>query len=508
MKLECRIAKGFQRVLIFLGCLVIASGVMYERQPQSAFADSLYGITECCPHEYVIIDPNTWKLTPVSTLENISNPFQLVTIVRDPNGHRFFMQNSDYRLQGPDYLVTMDTETGATSESLPLSRGLEHLGFDPTVALFGITRCCPHEFVTIDLSTGILTPLSVVGIVGDYPFQFYGTGDAVDPTRHRFFVSRSSGLGLGQHHIIAIDTRTGTVVESPPMSCGFRHLIFDPGFGLFGITDNNYGCTSEFVSIDPSTWVLTPLAVVGDASTFLYHYRAVVLDRDGRELFVQGTYWQREPYVIKMLAMDIQTGAISESPPLERSLIHLSFMPDFLGLSPTHWALSQIKAIFAAGITAGCSAEPPLFCPDAPVTRGQMAVFLAASLGYSSGFCNGRFKDVPVGHPFCGFIERLYIDGITDGCNLAAGRTFCPDEPVTRGQMAVFVETALGNPPDPCTGQFADVPLSHPFCGFLERLAADGITGGCGGGNFCPNDPVTRAQMAVFLVAAPDPLKP
>jgi len=170
-----------------------------------------------------------------------------------------------------------------------------------------------------------------------------------------------------------------------------------------------------------------------------------------------------------------------------------------------HWAFNQIKAIFAAGITGGCSSDPPLFCPDDPITRGQMAVFLAASLGYSSGSCRKRFSDVPVGNPFCGFIERLYLDGITEGCG---SRSFCPDEPITRGQMAVFVETALGNPPDPCTGQFADVPISHPFCGFIERLAADGITGGCGGGNFCPNDPVTRAQMAVFLVAAPDPLKP
>jgi hypothetical protein len=49
---------------------------------------------------------------------------------------------------------------------------------------------------------------------------------------------------------------------------------------------------------------------------------------------------------------------------------------------------------------------------------------------------------------------------------------------------------------------FGDVPTSHPFFRYIEALAASGITGGCGGGNFCPNNPVTRGQMAVFLSIA------
>jgi hypothetical protein len=49
---------------------------------------------------------------------------------------------------------------------------------------------------------------------------------------------------------------------------------------------------------------------------------------------------------------------------------------------------------------------------------------------------------------------------------------------------------------------FDDVPASSPFCPFIEELARRGITGGCGGGNFCPGDPVTRQQMAVFLIKA------
>jgi hypothetical protein len=177
----------------------------------------------------------------------------------------------------------------------------------------------------------------------------------------------------------------------------------------------------------------------------------------------------------------------------------------FMDVPSTYWALSHIMALYNSGITGGCSVNPPLFCPENSITRGEMAVFLVTSLGSRSEGCTGRFADVPTTHPFCGFIEIIAGDGITAGCS-AVG--FCPSDPITRGQMAVFIETALKNSASSCTGQFTDVPVGHPFCGFIERLANDGITGGCGSGNFCPDNPVTRAQMAVFLVAAPAPLTP
>src|SRR5207245_7451798 len=56
--------------------------------------------------------------------------------------------------------------------------------------------------------------------------------------------------------------------------------------------------------------------------------------------------------------------------------------------------------------------------------------------------------------------------------------------------------------PDPATATFADVPVGHPFHRFVEALVAAGITGGCGNGNYCPDAPITRGQMAVFLSAA------
>jgi hypothetical protein len=176
-----------------------------------------------------------------------------------------------------------------------------------------------------------------------------------------------------------------------------------------------------------------------------------------------------------------------------------------------HPFLTQINAIADAGITGGCSAVPPLFCPDAPITRAQMAVFMETSLGVAAPpACTGtRFTDVTpalLGQPLCNFIEDFANRGITGGCTATQ---FCPNDPVTRGQMAVFIETAMGTPVAACQGiQFADVPATHPFCSFIEELSRDGVTGGCTATTFCPNDPVTRGQMAVFLVAAPPPLTP
>ena len=88
----------------------------------------------------------------------------------------------------------------------------------------------------------------------------------------------------------------------------------------------------------------------------------------------------------------------------------------FLDVPPSYWASDMIMALYNSGITGGCSTTRPLFCPDDTLTRAQMAVFLETSLGHLPNNCIGRFTDVPVGNPFCGFIERMADDGITGGC--------------------------------------------------------------------------------------------
>ncbi|HKD16741.1 MAG TPA: S-layer homology domain-containing protein [Thermoanaerobaculia bacterium] len=163
----------------------------------------------------------------------------------------------------------------------------------------------------------------------------------------------------------------------------------------------------------------------------------------------------------------------------------------------------KIETLFHSGVTAGCSGEN--YCPAASVTRAQMAVFLLkGKLGnvYAPPPGSGtRFADVPPGSFALDWIEDLADSGITAGCDAIL---YCPNRAVTRAQMAVFLlkaEHGSAYVPPPAVGVFADVPVSSPFAPWIEELAAEGITAGCGGGNYCPDSPNTRAQMAAFLDA-------
>jgi hypothetical protein len=156
----------------------------------------------------------------------------------------------------------------------------------------------------------------------------------------------------------------------------------------------------------------------------------------------------------------------------------------------------DIVWLSAAGITRGCTADGTRFCPDDPVTRGQMAAFLNRALGLPVPPEGDRFIDD--GGIFETDIEALAAAGITRGCT-ADGTRFCPDDPVTRGQMAAFLNRALGLPVPPEGDRFIDD--GGIFETDIEALAAAGITRGCtaDGTRFCPDDPVTRGQMAAFL---------
>ena len=110
------------------------------------------------------------------------------------------------------------------------------------------------------------------------------------------------------------------------------------------------------------------------------------------------------------------------------------------------------------------------------------------------------FLDVPQAHLFHNFVVTLVSNGITVG---VGGGNYGVDQGTKRQQMAVFLlksKYGLCYVPPTCTGTFPDVPCPSLFADWIEALAAEGITTGCGGGLFCPNNLVTRRQMAVFLL--------
>ena len=161
-----------------------------------------------------------------------------------------------------------------------------------------------------------------------------------------------------------------------------------------------------------------------------------------------------------------------------------------------------VETLLHRGVTAGCAAGST-YCPQSSTLREQMPVFVLAARegpGYSPVACTTPvFGDVPAASPFCRWIEELARRGVVSGCG---GGNYCPSTPVSREQMSVFILRTLDpslTPPDCTTPVFADVPADSPFCRWIEELARRGVVGGCGGGNYCPTQPVTREQMGVFI---------
>jgi hypothetical protein len=123
--------------------------------------------------------------------------------------------------------------------------------------------------------------------------------------------------------------------------------------------------------------------------------------------------------------------------------------------------------------------------------------------GTTSGAIQVNFDDVPGNNPFFTFICTIARNGVTGGCG---GSNFCPGANVLRSQMAVFLlrseHGSAYNPPACTVPAFTDVPCSNPFASWIYQLVAEGITSGCTATTFCPNDPVLRDSMAVFLLVA------
>ena len=175
----------------------------------------------------------------------------------------------------------------------------------------------------------------------------------------------------------------------------------------------------------------------------------------------------------------------------------------FTDVDPASYYATAVDLMREYSITAGCGTGAT-YCPGDNVTRAQMAIFIIRSVMGGDNFSYSTtpyFTDVPSAAFGFAWIQKMYELGITTGCG---SNNYCPNDNVTRDQMAVFIirarygaKAAFTSPPAPV---FSDVPSSEPYFPWIQRLAMDGITAGCGNGQYCPAAPVIRADMAIFII--------
>lgn len=203
----------------------------------------------------------------------------------------------------------------------------------------------------------------------------------------------------------------------------------------------------------------------------------------------------------------------------------------FTDVLPSFSMYQYIETLLHSGITGGCTATT--YCPTSTTTRAQMAIFIARALTGNDALIpsvglvnnvpyncspagNSLFNDIPPSSSYCRHVHFIAAQGITTGCTATE---YCPTDTITRGQMAVFLSRAMvGSDSEiPTSGSygactyncssggtscFADIPADSSICRHVHYLASQGVTQGCTLSQYCPNDPIIRAQMATFLVRA------
>ncbi len=175
--------------------------------------------------------------------------------------------------------------------------------------------------------------------------------------------------------------------------------------------------------------------------------------------------------------------------------------PGFDDVTPSNIFYNDIVWLKDQAITLGCN--PPantMFCPEDPVTRGEMAAFLTRALNLTDAGTGDWFTDDDTS-VFEADLDRAAHAGIVKGCDPPANTMACPDDPITRQQMASFLVRAFDLDKGGGLDWFEDDDTSIHQTD-IDRLRAAWITYGCNPpteNRYCPTDPVTRQEMAAFL---------
>ncbi|HUQ92117.1 MAG TPA: S-layer homology domain-containing protein [Bryobacteraceae bacterium] len=191
---------------------------------------------------------------------------------------------------------------------------------------------------------------------------------------------------------------------------------------------------------------------------------------------------------------------------MQRGAVPVQIYTDVPG---NHPFAEEINFLHRRNVRAYGCAPVGAFCPDGTTTRGQMAEFIIRALFNGDNFTaspNPYFSDVFSLHPAFNYVQKMREMRLTDGCTATA---FCPDEPVSRGQMAAFIVRAVQYRDllDTRAGfSYAPVPYftdttvnTSIFFDYIQKMKELGITSGCTISTYCGDAPNARGQIAVFL---------
>ncbi|MFC5701586.1 S8 family serine peptidase [Cohnella faecalis] len=164
-----------------------------------------------------------------------------------------------------------------------------------------------------------------------------------------------------------------------------------------------------------------------------------------------------------------------------------------------HWAEKPIRAIVKQGWAAGFA--DGRFRPDRELTRAEAVAFVVRSVDERETLglpAKTRFQDLSSKHWAYGSISKAEKAGWL--AMYGSSSMFQPDRPMTRGEIAILLAAAGSVETGRPTGQrFRDVPASHPAAAAIEALERKGWLAGYRDGRFQPDEPLTRAECAVIL---------
>ncbi len=211
---------------------------------------------------------------------------------------------------------------------------------------------------------------------------------------------------------------------------------------------------------------------------------------------VQGWYGLRGAHITAFVLPDV------EPPPEATTTTTIAPQTvQFVDIADTIHRV-DIEYLAERGIAIACDAGEDRFCPDDRMRREDIAAFLSRALDIPE-VSTDYFTD-DEGHAYEDDINRIAALGITKGCNPPTNDRYCPDDTVTRGQMAAFLVRAW-HLTDPGPGDWFVDDDASVFEGDIDRLAAVGMTKGCNpptNDRYCPERYVTRAETASFLARA------